>query len=221
MLFKESLSQLLRHAHGLGMFTSIITNGSFLRREWMAENAPYLGMLGLSCDSASDIVNFLHGRWPKGACEPHDTPAGRRSLAERHVLRAAALAHEHGVEFKINTVVTVLNQAEDLTPLINEARPSRWKVFQVLAVDAENAGTGALNDVGPLLVSRDQFDAFIARNSHGLDDPRILKSEPNDIMQSSYVLLDERARFLDPSTGGKVPTQVGEGPTPPGRKGAN
>ena len=70
MLFKDSVSQLLRHAHGLGMFTSIITNGSLLRREWVAENAPYLGMLGLSCDSASDRINFLHGRWPKGAREP-------------------------------------------------------------------------------------------------------------------------------------------------------
>ena len=106
--------------------------------------------------------------------------------------------------------MTDLNHGEDLSPLINEAQPSRWKVFQVLAVEAENMGTRALNDVSPLLVSRDLFDDYIARNRCGLDDPRILKSEPNDVMQASYVLLDERARFLDPSTGGKVPTQVGK-----------
>ena len=58
----------------------------------------------------------------------------------------------------------------------------------------------------PHLLSRESFDAFIARNSAALDDPSILKAEPEDIMQSSYLLVDERGHWLDSSIGGKDPS---------------
>ena len=89
---------------------------------------------------------------------------------------------------------------------VNRARPQRWKIFQVLALEGENAGAGALTDVAPVLVERADFDAFVSRNAAVLDDPRILKVEPNDIMQSSYLLVDEEGRFLDASSGKKQPS---------------
>lgn len=203
--FKAELGKLLRHARSLGMYTSIITNGSLLTPEWMKANAGNLDMLGMSFDSASDAVNYDLGRWAKGGKRP-DPAAPDRAVSK--LRRAAELAHEHGVAFKMNTVVTALNADELLAPLINEVRPARWKVFQVLAVDTENSGEGALTNVRPLLVGREAFDAYVDRNRSQLDDPGILKAEPNDVMQASYIILDERARLLDPSTGGKIPTQV-------------
>jgi len=207
LLFKPLLGELLAHARGLGLYTSVITNGALLERAWLADHARSLDMLGVSFDSARDATNFAHGRWPRKGGLPAAPAAGADSRAGRHLLRAAALAAEFGVPLKVNTVVTRRNAGEDVSALINAAAPARWKVFQVLALDGENCGAGAKADVAPLLVDRAAFDAFLARNRAGLRAPGILKEEPNEVMQASYVLLDERARFLDSSRGGKVPTQ--------------
>jgi hypothetical protein len=189
----------------------IITNGSKLSDAWMTAYAPYLDMLGVSFDTASDALNHEQGRWTRGARAPEPTGSGSRGgepqgRALRHLLRAASLSRAHGVELKVNTVVTRKNAGEDLSAVINEAAPSRWKVLQVLALEGENAGPAAINDVAPLLLPRAAYDAFVDRNRAGLATPSVLVPEPNDVMISSYILLDEHARFLDSSTGGKTPT---------------
>ena len=194
-LFPEELAALVKHAKSLGMYTSVtcsvspfpavpsllsrataqvISNGSLIKPGWMAANAQHLDMLGVSFDTASDEVNFQHGRWPAGGTLPAARSSGR-SRAERHLLRACSLAREHGVDVKVNTVVTSKNADECVAPVINEARPSRWKVFQVLALEGENCGEGALSDVAPLLLSRERYDAYVARNRAALEHPDIMK----------------------------------------------
>lgn len=205
LLFPDTLLELLATSKKHDMYTSVITNGSKLSREWMAAAAPSLDMLGVSFDSASDEINFGQGRAPRGAVLK--APAtGFDSRAVRLLLKAAEIAAEARVPLKINTVVTSLNAGEDVSPYINAAAPLRWKVFQVLPLSGENTGEGALKDVTPLLITRPQYDAYVARNLAGLSSPDILKEEPNNVMQSSYVLLDEKSRFLDCSLGSKTPT---------------
>jgi radical S-adenosyl methionine domain-containing protein 2 len=51
---------------------------------------------------------------------------------------AAKLASEFGVKFKVNTVVTKNNKDESVAHVINELKPMRWKVFQVLPIVGEN-----------------------------------------------------------------------------------
>ena len=182
----------------------MITNGSRLTAAWMATYASYLDMLGVSFDAPDDATNFAQGRWPRGTGVP---PRADTRRSERHLLSAARLARAHGVALKVNTVVTSGTAGSDVAAIINEAAPARWKVFQALALAGKNAGAGAQRDVTALLVPRAAFDAFVARNRAGLANPRILVPEPNDVMQSSYILLDERARFLDSSTGAKTPTR--------------
>jgi hypothetical protein len=59
-------------------------------------------MLGISFDSASDAVNFKHGRWPKGAGGPPADPTpGKLSRSERDLLKAARLAQEYDIELKV------------------------------------------------------------------------------------------------------------------------
>ncbi|KAJ1634031.1 hypothetical protein T492DRAFT_903746 [Pavlovales sp. CCMP2436] len=209
-LFPVQLSKLLAHAKDLGLYTSIITNGSHLTGKWMRAHAQHIDMLGYSFDSASDKTNFAHGRWPKGARDssPADfSSSAPPSRSVRHLLHAAELAREHGVMFKVNSVVTALNWKEDISAHIEAAQPKRWKVFQVLPLEGENCGSGGRGDVLPLLLPREHYFAFVERNRAGLRDPSVLIAEPNDVMQSSYVVLDEAARFLDSSSGGKVPTE--------------
>jgi hypothetical protein len=66
------------------------------------------------------------------------------------------------------------------------------RLLKVLDVEGENSGAGALRDVrgSGLLVSRRDFDAYIARSRAALSSPSIIVAEPNEIMAASYVLLD-------------------------------
>ena len=177
----------------------IITNGSKLEDAWLSDIAAHLDMLGVSFDSSVDATNYAHGRWPRGARPPRDAEASR---SEKILLKAAELAAKFGLCFKINTVVTNKNHLDLLAPIINRVRPMRWKIFQVLEVAGENSGSG-LRCVQPHLVNIADFLAFIERNRAALDDPGVLKVEPNEIMRASYLLVDEKGRFLDASQGGK------------------
>lgn len=85
--------------------------------------------------------------------------------------------------------------------------PEHWKVFQVLMLRDENSGLvpGELRDARPFCVSDDEFWSFVHRHSPEFD--QVMIPEPNNVMQNSYLLLDEDLRFLDCSKGGKVPSE--------------
>eukprot|EP00743_Colponemidia_sp_Colp-15_P013384 GILK01015538.1.p2 GENE.GILK01015538.1~~GILK01015538.1.p2 ORF type:complete len:140 (-),score=27.21 GILK01015538.1:211-630(-) len=85
---------------------------------------------------------------------------------------------------------------------INELNPCRWKVFQVLKIEGENSGDGARRNVDDFLISSEAFDAFLARHKH----IKSLVPESNDTMKNSYLILDERMRFLNCQEGRKDPS---------------
>ena len=95
--------------------------------------------------------------------------------------------------FKVNTVVCALNWQEDMNDQISRLQPFRWKVFQVLMVAGENDSEQTLKDVRKFTVSDAEFESFCQR--HRSQDA--LVEEPNRVMKSSYLILDEYMRFLD------------------------
>lgn len=99
------------------------------------------------------------------------------------------------------TVVNRLNVDEDMNEGVAALDPYRWKCFQVLLLEGENVGAGALRDARELTVEKSEFDRFCDRHS---SQPSMIP-EPNDVMQNSYLLLDENMCFLDCSAGGKRP----------------
>lgn len=68
------------------------------------------------------------------------------------------------------------------------------QVFQVLLLDSENTGaeTGSLRDARKLVITKDQFQAFLDR--HALQ--KCLVPEDNDAMKDSYLNLDEEMRLV-------------------------
>ena len=66
------------------------------------------------------------------------------------------------------------------------------QVFQVLLLDSENTGaeTGSLRDARNLVITTEQFQAFLAR--HTAQD--CLVPEDNEAMKDSYLNLDEQMR---------------------------
>lgn len=188
------LGELCKTSHELGLAVSIISNGSLITRKWMEEYGKFVDILGVSIDSFNPETNALIGRGG-------DSNSNHIS----RVLKVRDMCAQHDLIFKMNTVVCSLNWQEDMTEHVRQLEPKRWKAFQVLLLQGENSGSvpGELRDARPMLVSDEQFWSFCHRHS-SFDQ---LVPEPNDVMQNSYLLLDEDLRFLDCSNGGKVPTE--------------
>lgn len=172
--------------------TSIVNNASKVTERWLDEYGRYLDIMAISCDSFDPETNVLIGR-AEGGSGAH---IGR-------VFRVAQWCRDRGIRLKINTVVNKYNWEEDMTLAIEELAPFRWKVFQVLLLDGENTGqeNGALRDARDLLVTGEQFAAFLERHR----ELPCLVPEDNDAMRDSYLLLDEKMRFLNSQGGVKTP----------------
>ena len=169
---------------------SIVSNGSKISRSWVERFARYVDVLAISCDSFKKEVNVEIGR-------------GNGKILER-LETINGWCRETGMKFKLNTVVNAINWQEDMNAGIIRLQPFRWKCFQVLLLKGENSGVaGDLRDGRPLAITNEQFRSFIERHrAH-----RCLVFEDNRLMLNSYLLLDEKMRFLNCRDGGKHPTR--------------
>ena len=68
------------------------------------------------------------------------------------------------------------------------------QVFQVLLLDSENTGskTGSLRDARNLVITKEQFQAFLDRHA----SQECLVPEDNEAMKDSYLNLDEQMRWM-------------------------
>lgn len=186
------LGTLCKTSQELGMAVSIISNGSLIRPRWMEEYAQFVDILGVSADSFVPETNAAIGR------------GGDANNKHAHrVLKVREMCSQYDVLFKINTVVNALNKDEDMNTYIQMLDPYRWKVFQVLILAGENAGGADLRDARELTVTRSEFDRFVHRHAA----QKMLIPEPNEVMQNSYLLLDENLAFLNCAGGGKLPSR--------------
>jgi radical S-adenosyl methionine domain-containing protein 2 len=191
-LYPKKLAMLCRFCkEQLGLESvSIITNGTLVTEAWMRAYGRWVDVLGVSCDSFDEETNVRIGR---GTGE---------NVAQ--LFRIRAWCRLLGVKFKLNTVVCTHNWREDMAATVEQLDPFRWKVFQVLLVEGENDDGGtdsALDkrkrDARKLLISDEQFHAFSGRHQH----LTCFVPEPNSLMASSYLILDEYLCFLDKGSG--------------------
>lgn len=171
---------------------SIVSNGSLIREEWMAKYGEYLDILAISCDSFHASTNQIIGRWQN-----------EKTDHIQQLYRIRDWCKEYRVVFKMNTVVNKYNLNEDMSAHLTELKPARWKVFQCLAIDGENAGPQALRDAQKFYVTEEEFQNFLQHHSN-IDG---LVAESNAVMKDSYLMLDERMRFLDCRNGDKRPSE--------------
>lgn len=159
--------------------TSIVSNGSKIKESFFQTYGQYLDILAVSVDSFVEETNKFIGRG-KGNHLPQ-------------MRRVADWCRQYNVLFKVNTVVNIYNWEEDMNAEIASLSPKRWKCFQVLLVDTENAGPDAIRNAERYLITDEQFDAFCDRHK----EQTSLVRESNRTMKSSYVILDEYMRFLN------------------------
>jgi len=103
---------------------------------------------------------------------------------------------QHEIRLKINTVVNSVNWEEDFTPLIQLAKPERWKLFQVLHVKGQNDAY-----IDDFAITTEQFETYVQRNCIVENDGISVVPENNEAMTESYVMIDPAGRFYDNAQG--------------------
>ena len=166
------IGDLLSVSKKVGLVTSIVTNATRLTRKFLEDNARNIDWIGISIDSSDENTEKSLGR-------------GAGNHVKSAVSRAK-MVKEFGIKLKVNTVVTSLNFNEDMSSLITELGPDRWKVFQMLPINGENQSIGM-----DLTVDKSQFMEFVSRHKH-LNPV----AEDNDSMTGSYLMLDPLGRFF-------------------------
>jgi len=167
---------------------SIVSNGSLIKQRWMKKWGKFVDILAISCDSFIEETNFRVGR-------------GRGDHIHQ-LEKIKTWCEEYEVDFKINSVINAYNYMEDMRETIQRLNPKRWKVFQCLLINGENAGEEALRNAQPLTISEEKFQLFLDRHQ---DIPQMVP-ESNSAMVNSYLILDERLCFLNCTNGAKEPS---------------
>ncbi|CAG9830440.1 unnamed protein product [Diabrotica balteata] len=170
---------------------SIVSNGSMIKENWFKKYGKYVDIMAISCDSFHEETNKSIGRGQ-----------GNKNHIEQ-LFRVRDWCQKYDVLFKINTVVNTYNYDEDMSENIMSLNPIRWKVFQCLLLEGENAGPEALRNAERFYINEDVFNEFLHRHKN----VKCLVPESNKKMQNSYLILDEYMRFLDCTSGSKCPSK--------------
>ncbi|KAK2502925.1 hypothetical protein MC885_012747 [Smutsia gigantea] len=159
---------------------SIVSNGSLIRERWFKNYGDYLDILAISCDSFDEQVNVLIGRGQ-----------GKKNHVE-NLQKLRMWCRDYRVAFKINSVINRFNVEEDMKEQIRALSPVRWKVFQCLIIEGENAGDDALRQAEQFVISDEEFERFLDRHK----EVSCLVPESN-----------QKMRFLNCRNGRKDPSK--------------
>ncbi|KAK5165806.1 uncharacterized protein LTR77_008729 [Saxophila tyrrhenica] len=169
---------------------SIISNGSKLTKSWLENNGQYVDVLVVSCDSFDEATNIEIGR------------GDGNNVAQ--LFRIREWCREPGIKFKLNTVVCKFNWKEDMVGTVALLDPFRWKCFQVLEVQDENDASTTDTELDKrkcnakrFVISDEEFEEFCKKH----EQLSCLVPESNQLMASSYLILDEYLCFLDKGSG--------------------
>ncbi len=169
---------------------SIISNGTKITEDWLQKYGRFVDVLGVSCDSFDEATNIEIGR------------GTGKNVTQLFLIRG--WCRDLGIKFKLNTVVCSFNWQEEMATTVEQLDPFRWKCFQVLEVQDENDASTTDADLDKrkrnakrFVISDQQFADFCNNHKH----LSCFVPESNQLMASSYLILDEYLCFLDKGDG--------------------
>ncbi len=182
-LYKEKMLMIMEIARNIGFDVSIITNGSaFSDFEFVKNMAKHVSLLGISLDSLEDASNKVIGR-----INNRGEFLNRSKMID--AINMAKIVNPY-MRLKINTVVNHANFHEDISGIIDELKPEKWKVLRMLPIITNN-----------LAVTDDEFNSFVGRHQH-LN--HVMRIEDNQDMTESYIMIDPFGRFFQNSSSLKL-----------------
>ena len=170
----KDLSKAISLAYDLGLQPSFISNGSLISTEFIKKYGHMISVAGFSIDSLDQETNAVIGR--------QTNRSAQMTLERMKTIFSLFREYAPQTVLKINTVVCSENFDADLSPMLEELRPDRWKALQVIPIHGAT-------DRG---ITDEQYKKFLARHS-GLIEKTV--REDNDHMHRSYLMLDPNACF--------------------------
>jgi len=177
-----------------GCLTNLVSNGSRIDCQFLESLRGKLDFLTLSIDSADPERQERIGRASRSTGE---------ALPTNHYLEIAHLAKELGIGMKVNTVVSQLNWDDDLSALIRQISPIRWKLLQAMPVEGQNDA-----HIANLTPESWQFDSFVSQYESSRFSGIRIVPEPISTIRGSYVMVDPQGRFFDSTTGSHFYSQA-------------
>lgn len=174
-LLYPHLNELIDCIRSHGVAVSIVTNASLLTVERVAKWQGKVSCIGISVDSLDNDTNRKIGR----CC-------GQTVTDLAHLRTLSVAMQEHGIDLKINTVVSRLNLGEDLTPLYRALRPKKIKLLQMHLIRGVN------DKAGPYQITDDEFNCFCSRHA---EFRSIIVEEPCGSMENSYLMVNPNGEF--------------------------
>jgi radical S-adenosyl methionine domain-containing protein 2 len=184
-LLYANLAGMVEFSKGLGLVTSIVTNGSLLTGSTLSRLAGALDICAISLDSGSPETNKAIGRFSESF-----QPDAQFYLTLGGCVKTA------GIRLKINTVVNRHNLAENLGGLVSDLQPFRWKLFQVKKVIGQNH-----ENFDDLANSTAEFEDFVMRNRRRLAPGITMVPETARTMSGSYAMIAPNGCFFDSAAG--------------------
>jgi radical S-adenosyl methionine domain-containing protein 2 len=173
MVLGQRFVDALLYAKSKGFRTSIITNGAFLDQQRLVELSTHIDVLGVSFDTADEIIAGSIGRMDrKGSWISADRLATISSEYKR--LNPSGL-------FKVNTVVNQFNHHESLVDVMTIVSPDKWKLLRVLPIY-----------VHIVPVSDADFGSYTERHSVF---SHVSVIEDNSDMAASYLMINPNGCF--------------------------
>lgn len=187
MVLGQRFIDALLYAKTKGFRTSIITNGAFLDQQRLVELSAHIDVLGVSFDTADEIIAGSIGRMDrKGSWISADRLATISSEYKR--LNPSGL-------FKVNTVVNQFNHYESLVDVMTIVSPDKWKLLRVLPI---------YDRITP--VSDADFECYTERHSVF---SHISVIEDNSDMAASYLMINPNGCFYQNRKGQNSELQGG------------
>ena len=185
------LGDLLAASKDVGLTTCIVSNATGLTEEFLDEWGHLIDWVGLSIDASNDELHAEIGRGMRGDL------ARQRSHHLELAKQVWASCTHRGIRMKLNTVVCKANLEDDMSALVMELKPERWKIFEVLPVEGQNDG-----DVDDMLLEEGEFNSWVERHKWVADEGIQFVPESNELMRGSYAMLDALGRFYSNTEGG-------------------
>lgn len=185
------LGDLLAASKDVGLTTCIVSNATGLTEEFLDEWGHLIDWVGLSIDASNDELHAEIGRGMRGDL------ARQRSHHLELAKQVWASCTQRGIRMKLNTVVCKANIEDDMSALVMELKPERWKIFEVLPVEGQNDG-----DVYDMLLEEGEFNSWVERHKWVADEGIQFVPESNELMRGSYAMLDALGRFYSNTEGG-------------------
>ena len=185
------LGDLLAASKDVGLTTCIVSNATGLTEKFLDEFAHLIDWIGISIDASNDKIHKEIGRGMRGDL------ARQRSHHLEQAKQVWRSCVQRGIRMKLNTVVCKSNIDDNMSNLVLELNPERWKIFEVLPVEGQNDG-----DVDELLLDDGEFETWVDRHSWVAEKGIQFIPESNDLMRGSYAMLDALGRFYSNVNGG-------------------